>query len=216
LTITDGAHPRRTGTVWALNLDEPVPVVAPLIAAQFDEVGPERAAEVACAMGQAEPDPVVERLRSGRRCYAAWAEGQMAAYGWVSFEREGIGEHGLEVRLLPGEAYIWDCVTLPAYRRKRLYSALLSSLLGWLRAQGLCRAWIGADRENVASQEGMARAGFHPLADLAEAPLLGLRLVWLHPRPGVPPALLKEVRRAFLAGRRWVLFPARAGGLIRR
>src|SRR3989304_5586640 len=72
----------------------------------------------------------------------------------------------LRLRLLPGEAYIWDCVTLPAFRQNYLYSALLVFILGELRSGKLCRVWIGADLEDVASQRGIARAGFKPVADL--------------------------------------------------
>ena len=85
------------------------------------------------------------RFETGRHCYTAWVAGVLAAYGWVSFEEEFIGELGLRLKLLPGEAYIWDCVTLPAYRQNHLYSALLGYMLDELRAGPLCRVWIGAD-----------------------------------------------------------------------
>jgi len=78
---------------------------------------------------------------------------------------------------------------------------LLVSILGELRSEKLCRVWIGADLENVASQRGIARAGFKPVADLLIARVLALRSVWVQGRPDVPDSLVAEARRAFLNNR---------------
>jgi hypothetical protein len=126
---------------------------------------------------------------------------KLAAYGWVSFNEEHIGELNLRLTLLPGEAYIWDCATLPVYRQNYLYSALLVYILEELRTEGLCRVWIGADVENVASQRGIARAGFRLVADLLIARVLTLRSVWMQGGPDVPEDLVAEARRAFLNSR---------------
>lgn len=193
--------PRRPGTIWALHLDWPTPAVTPLIPASFARVGPEATGRLAAAMGLADLAETRQRFETGRRCYAAWVEGNIAAYGWVSFEEEAIGEVRLRVHLLPGEAYLWDFVTLPPFRRRRLYTALLLHVIEALRAEGVCRLWIGVDMDNTASQAGIARAGFRPIADLVIARVLALRRVWLAGRPGVPEALVAEARRAFLGNR---------------
>lgn len=206
--------PRRAGVIWVLNLDEPRPAVSPSIAASFRPVGSESASILAEAMGAGSSAAVLDRFRTGRRCYAAWVGDQLAAYGWVSFEEEYIGELELLLKLIPGEAYIWDCVTLPAFRQNHLYSALLVHILEELRAQNLCRAWIGADLDNVASQRGIARAGFHAVADLIIAGVLTLRRAWVQGWPGVPDGLVAEARRAFLNDRDNVW--RAAGGEVRK
>jgi ribosomal protein S18 acetylase RimI-like enzyme len=193
--------PRRAGTIWTLNLDEATPVITPLVKATFRRLGPESAPALAAAMGDGALAEVYKRFEAGRSCYAAWVEDQLAAYGWVSFEEEYIGELSLHLRLLPGEAYIWDCATLPAFRQKRLFSALLGYMLAELRAGPLCRVWIGANLDNVASQRGIDRAGFHRVADLVVRRVLALRLVWVQSWPGVPESLVAEARRAFLGNR---------------
>ena len=119
----------------------------------------------------------------------------------MSFNEEYVGELNLRLTLLPGEAYIWDCATLPAFRRNYLYGALLVYILGELRSENLCRVWIGADFDNVASQRGIARAGFQQVADLVVARVLALRSVWVQGRPNVPDGLVAEARRAFLNNR---------------
>jgi GNAT superfamily N-acetyltransferase len=191
--------PRRAGTIWMLNLDEPVPIVEPLVPATFRRLSPDVIRELAPSiLGNAE---TIKRLNAGKQCYFAPVGGQLAVYGWVSFVEEHIGELNLRVKLLPGEVYIWDCATAPEFRGKHLYSALLSHMIQELWAQGFCRAWIGADFENVASQRGMARAGFHHVADLALERVVAMRQVWVEGLPNVPEPIVAEARRVFLNDR---------------
>ncbi len=131
---------RRVGTIWALGLDQTTPVISPVVPAKFGRLGPEwaeklsrAAADVADLGDGAAADLVTAEIRArftaGKRCYAAWVGNDLAAYGWVSFIEEHIGELGLSLSLQPCEAYIWDCATLPEYRQKYLYSALLVYIL---------------------------------------------------------------------------------------
>jgi hypothetical protein len=147
-------------------------------------------------------EELLKRFGKGRRCYTGWVGDQIVVYGWVSFEEEDIGELNLCVRLLPGEVYIWDCATIPTFRRNHLYSALLGNIIEELRAEGLCRAWIGADFENKPSQQGISRAGFHHVADLVVArDVPAMQQIWVQGQPGVSGPIIAEARRAFLNDR---------------
>lgn len=199
--VSAETDPRRAGTIWTLNLDEPVPVVTPLIPATFRRVEADLLPVLVSAMDGVSSAGLLKRFQNGRRCYTAWVEDQLAGYAWVSFDDEHIGELSLRIRLLPGEVYIWDCATIPVFRRNHLYSALLSYLIGELAAEGLCRVWIGADMNNKPSQQGIARAGFHHVADLVVARVLAMRQVWVQGQPGVPEPVVAEARRAFLNDR---------------
>ncbi len=203
--------PRRAGTIWVANLDEARPFSVPGLPAAFGQAGPEAAPALAAA-GQTRPAEVLRRFAAGRRCYAAWVAGQVAAFGWVSLDEEFVGELNLRLRLLPGEAYVWDCVTSPPFRRHHLYTALLDYILSDLRAQPLCRAWIGANLDNLPSQQGIARAGFRRVADVLVARVLTLRQVWVWGYPGIPERLVADARRAFLGNRDqiWLEAPAAA------
>lgn len=200
--------PRQHGTIWVLNLDQEIPAVLPRIQADFRRLTPDLAPDLAASTGSLTRAEITRRLEGGRQCYAAWVEDQIVAYGWVSLEEEDIGELNLRIRLVPGEAYIWDCATLPAFRGKLLYSALLVYMLGELRAQNLCTVWIGADLDNLASQKGMARAGFQHVADLVIERVLAMRQVWVTGLPDVPEAIVAEARRAFLNDRDQVWWKA--------
>ena len=214
MTVSAENDPRRAGTIWMLNLDEPAPLIEPLIPAAFRRLAPDHLHVLASILGV--PASVfLRRFETGRRCYGAWVEDELAAYGWVSFDDEHIGELNLRIRLLPGEVYICDCATLPDFRRKLLYSSLLTYILQELRSERLCRAWIGADMANIPSQRGMARAGFHHVADLVIARVLAIRQVWVQGRPGIPDQVVAEARRAFLNDRdqiwKWIAASAEQG-----
>src|SRR5215467_5732218 len=125
------------GTLWALDLaGEASFPVAPHEAALGEE-SLEAAAPLAVAMGLPTACAVQQRFVAGSRCFAARVEGTIAAYGWVSWGTERIGELERSLCLQPDEAYIWDCATLPAYRRRGLYTALLCYTAASLRNQGV-------------------------------------------------------------------------------
>ena len=196
-----GNDPRRAGTIWVLNLDEPVPIVEPSVPVTFRQLTSDVLPDLATSILGNVTAETLGRLNAGKHCYTAWFEDRLAAYGWVSFVEEHIGELNLRVHLLPGEVYIWDCATASEDRGKHIYSALLSHMIQELWAQGFCRAWIGADRANVISQKGMARAGFHHVADLVVERVLAVPQVWVYGLSGVPDHIVSEARRAFLNDR---------------
>ncbi|HEY0753686.1 MAG TPA: GNAT family N-acetyltransferase [Ktedonobacteraceae bacterium] len=182
------------GLFWLLRLDGPLPAaVEPEQPATFLQASLEDSAELAVAMGLDDIEPVLQRFARGCQCHITRINGQLVGYGWITFAEERIGSLGLRVRLQPGEAYIWDCATLAAYRGQRLYPALLSSMLRALHAAGYWRIWIGMDADNLASQAGVARAGFRLIAGLQQA-----QHASTHPFQilGSPDASEQEVRDA--------------------
>ena len=197
MTDTSGSNVQHIGTFWILELDKPLPpAIVPRVPATLMRIDPEVAGELAHAMGLDDPAIILQRFATGRHCYASRVDGKLAAYGWVTFDEEAIGELGLRFRLKAGEAYIWDCATLPAYRGQLLYPALLSYIVSELRAAGLCRVWIGADTDNMVSQQGMALAGFQPAIDFLVESAQGISRPRLNRRPGIPEQLMMDVHHA--------------------
>lgn len=186
MTSHPGGDVQRMGLLCLLSLDRPLlahPV--PRVAARFQRAEQDVAGELAPVMDFANAEPVLRRLHLGRHCYVARVDGQLVAYGWITFDKEDIGELGLSVRLLPGEAYIWDCATLPAFRGKGLYPALLSHMLGELQQAGFRRVWIGMDVGNVSSQTGAVQAGFQPIIDILLVREPQSRRFLVHGYPGI-------------------------------
>ncbi len=202
MTISRHTWAFERGTLWAVDLageGQAPALVSARAAAVFGEAHRETAAPLAAAMGLPDPDPVLRRFANGRRCFAAWIEDRIAAYGWVSQATECIGELERKIQLLAGEAYIWDCATLPPYRRQRLYSALLGHVLTQLRGEGVRRVWIGTSLHNQPSLRGFANAGFQPVVTLAYARLFNLRCIWMIGHRGAPGHLVAAARRALTA-----------------
>jgi ribosomal protein S18 acetylase RimI-like enzyme len=190
------------GTLWVLDLNEP-PLDSPMprIGVTFQRVGSEAVLSLVQAMKLDSPEEVLKRFDACKRCYTGNVDGVLATYGWVTFDEELIGELRLRIHLEPGEAYIWDCATLPEYRGLRLYAALLWHIIHELRAQGLRRIWIGADADNLPSQVGIRLCGFHPIADFVLDYALALYTSWVRGHAGAPEQLVEDARRALLGGR---------------
>src|SRR5437868_2352113 len=118
------------------------------------------------AKGAERRDEALRWLACGHRPYVALTRGAVRAYGWVASTDVYIGDLERDIHLVPGEAYIFDCETQPAYRRRGFYSAILRRIIHDLAAARLRRAWIGAVADNLASQHGIRRAGFTHVANL--------------------------------------------------
>jgi GNAT superfamily N-acetyltransferase len=125
---------------------------------------------------------------------------EIAAYGWVSEVVESIGELERPFHIRKGEAYIWDCATLPRYRRQGLYTALLHATVSTLWREGARRLWIGASLGNHPSLRGMASAGFQPVIKMTYVRLFRFKHVWVSNYPSASPMVAVEARRGLLTG----------------
>lgn len=182
-------------TLWAADLRSGPPPSPPSAGFEVCEVLPP-GTEVAAAMG-AEGDLVAARLARGCRCFAACRDGAVAAYGWFSAGPEWIGEVGVEVRPAPGEAYVWNCVTLPEWRLRGAFRSVLLGVVAAARAEGVSRLWIGS--AEVGAVSAVVGAGFTPVLTVVNRSLGGVRIVTTRPAPGASPDLVDAARRSLRA-----------------
>jgi len=171
-------------------------VESPLADLAIRLAGPADAGQLARAMGLTSAAPVLGRLATGRMAYVAERNGEVVSYGWVSTGPEAIGEVGSQIAPARGEAYVWDCATLPAYRGRGYYPALLRRIAADLFARGIHRVWICASVTNRPSLRGFARAGFRPVGTLQRARGLGRRRTILTPTSGASRATVVAGRVA--------------------
>lgn len=82
------------------------------------------------------------------------------AYGWVNLKGETLGPTGFAFHPPTTDVYLFDFATMPDYRGRSYYPALLIYILGELKAQGYKRAWIGTAPGNAVSARSIARTGF--------------------------------------------------------
>jgi GNAT superfamily N-acetyltransferase len=135
----------------------------------------------------AEGNRVASRMQRGCRCFGAWIGTDLVGFGWVSTAAEWIGELHLEIRPARGEAYIWNCVTLPGHRRKGVFSAVLRAITAQLKVDGLGRAWIGSLSDPAES--AFPKAGFVPVLRFDVTSPAGLRWLRILPAYKVDPLL---------------------------
>jgi ribosomal protein S18 acetylase RimI-like enzyme len=190
------------GIFWLYKLDElpsaGVFSVTPALPVTFRRLGPDALSQLARVMDMQDPAPIARRFELGKRCYAGFHCDDIVTYGWVTFDEESIGELGLTARMRPGESYIWDCGTPPAYRGQRLYPALLSHILKELASEGIRRAWLGTDADNLPSQKGVALVGFQPILDVGFTRSLTGDTMWIRQRPNVSEQDALDAHRVML------------------
>lgn len=168
--------------VWDASNGLPPPCEA-RVKVKFEEVGIADIDDLSAAMNQATSEKVRRRLQSKRRCFSLRVAGQIVAYGWLTRGAERVGELERQLRLQDEEAYIWDCATVPVWRRQHCYSALLNHLIYQLHAEGVPRIWIATARHNQPSVRGIVNAGFRSVVDLTYRRFYRLTWLWIHQVP---------------------------------
>ena len=147
-----------------------------------------------------EGDLVISRLDRDCRCFGAWLGGELAGYGWLSTGPEWIGEVDLEIRPASGEAYVWNCVTLPSHRRTGVFQALVLGMVAQARIEEMSRLWIGSVA--IPAEKAVPRAGFVPLLHFSSEVVAGIRWLKVRPEPEAESALLASAREVLAIGGR--------------
>ena len=159
------AHPRtRSTTMIALRRhSDPAPTLPPLAGLV---VRREDSADVMAQLQHRDASDMQRRFDAGHRAYVAFLAGAPAAFGWVATESAEIGELASVFAIPRAERYLWNFVTLEAYRGLGIYPRLVDTIV---RAES-CEAerfWIAYAPENHASGSGIRKAGFTALAELS-------------------------------------------------
>ena len=133
---------------------------------QWELLTPERVGELR-DIGWFDVKEGLERLERGDRCYTVSIDGRLIHYSWV--QRSGdhpITDAGVSVPVENGDLWIYHCRTADWARGRKIYPATLQRIVSDCFADGDSTAWIYTTRDNVASQRGIARAGFGLVATL--------------------------------------------------
>src|SRR5215207_8863437 len=76
------------------------------------------------------PEPIVEaRIATEHDLFIATLADEQVGYGWLARRAGGIDELDFSFELPAGNAYLWDFVTLPAWRGRGVYPHLLQAIL---------------------------------------------------------------------------------------
>ena len=110
-----------------------------------------------------------EDLRRGRTLHTVLVNGRLASWGWSYWPQgpERIEEIRRELDFAPKSVSLYDFYTIPEFRGRRLYQALLTHILRARFIEGAERAYIMVRETNVASRKAIERVGFR-LAEVDE------------------------------------------------
>lgn len=81
---------------------------------------------------------------------------------WIYYQ----GDPNRIIKLGPKDAEIKYSLTLPSFRGKGLYPAVLKTIVYYLGQRGFCRVFISVEVDNVASIRGIKKAGFECLCQI--------------------------------------------------
>lgn len=110
------------------------------------------------AMTGSDLTSIRERIGQGQWPWIARIEEQPVGWGWVATQAASIGELDIRLAIPPENRYLWDFVTVAAWRGRGVYAHLLQTIVRANRDAN--RFWVGHDTPNVASGRGIVRAGF--------------------------------------------------------
>lgn len=184
--------------VWAM---APLPPQHPLPPGHsVEEVDPSCVERVAREVGR--PASALQRQMALARLFLLHRQGTTVCFGWVSVGRAApVGEVGGAFAPHPGEAYIWDCYTLPPFRGRGYFRLLLRWMAGQLGREGVERVWIANREGNLPARRATAGAGFRPMARIRYRVLGPLRRWRVEPLPEGPPEGVADVLARFRPGR---------------
>lgn len=182
------------GTLFVFDLSQEIEPL-PIVAAECLRPGEEYLNRIEHAMhasGEYPPGEPKRRWRHGRVPYVVALDGEVVCYGWATREPEPMDDLGIAFTPPPGDVWLYDFATVPEFRGRRFYPALLRFILSDLKEEDVKRAWIGTEPGNLASQSGIRRAGFTLAAEMRFVGRPGQGHFLVYPPTGVPDGLVHE------------------------
>lgn len=146
----------QAGLLWTWWQGDALPALAPLpglaVVAATDTEALANLMEIPAAH-------VLELMQRERRPYLALLGTHTVAYGWSASGQASFGGGLVTFQLPARNRYLYDFVTLPAWRGLGAYPRLLQAILSQ-ESQEHERFWIIHQSSNVASERGIRKAGF--------------------------------------------------------
>lgn len=95
------------------------------------------------------------------RCYLAFDTGRIVHSSWCSSVATWTDELQTYLAPPPGDAYVYESLTVEAARGRGIYPIVLRAISADLHQEGVKRIWIGVESTNEASIRAISKAGFH-------------------------------------------------------
>lgn len=105
------------------------------------------------------------RFQSNNRAYIAFLDQVPVAYGWIADQAGSVDEIRLSFMLPPRNRYLWDFLTLSAWRGRGIYPHFLQAIVHQ-EQHDVDRFWIMYVPGNDVAAHSISRAGFHFVGEL--------------------------------------------------
>ena len=121
-----------------------------------------------------------KRMHRGDLCFVAADHQGVVHYSWAQVSgMHYIGPAGRMARVKAHEIWIYHCRTAEQARGKGIYPAVLNAIMAEAKTADIQRALIYTTETNIASQKGIAKAGFVPKAFLYAFRLGQITIPWV-------------------------------------
>jgi RimJ/RimL family protein N-acetyltransferase len=97
------------------------------------------------------------------QCYMGFVDDEIAHIAWIYYPHEAKRHPTRFRRLRSDEVAIANCVTLPAFRGRGVYPAVLRQLLARLQSEGYRHCYMYIDAGNEPSRRGVMKVGLAPV-----------------------------------------------------
>lgn len=144
------------GLLWTWWKGDSLPILPPLPALTAVESGD---VGLLASLIDTSREDILSHIRRGHHPYIARVGTDPVAYGWSASGKATFGGGLVTFQIPAGNRYLYDFVTLPAWRGRGIYPHLLQAILRRESAE-IERFWIIHQSLNVASERGIAKAGF--------------------------------------------------------
>jgi len=159
-------HHRIEYLVLARSVDEPLPSFKARLPITCRVAEPDGLSCLQEVVLPSEFERLSRRLAHGRVCHLALHRDNLAACGWTTGEVDRRIDN-LELHLGPGDAYIDDLYTLPAWRRQGIQAALHTLQLKYLQEQKVKRAVAIVAVDNIPSLGMFHKFGYREVDRLS-------------------------------------------------
>jgi hypothetical protein len=146
----------QAGLLWTWWQGDPLPTLSPLLDFAVKEAQDK---ELLASLMNISPTEIIELLQEGHRPYLARLGSVPVAYGWSASGRATFGGGRIIFQVPAGNHYLYNFVTLPAWRGLGIYPRLLQAILRHESSLNK-RYWINHQSSNTASEKGISKAGF--------------------------------------------------------
>lgn len=131
-------------------------------------------------------DDAKERLDRQHRCFAAFHGNLLISYCW--FARHSIdadnnrGRHpqsGVGLNLPDDAVFVYDAITIKAYRGRNVISSILHHAASFLVEDGILRALTTTDWTNTSALRAMEKSRFRSLGTICKLSLMNASLTFV-------------------------------------